>query len=99
MRIPNGLPTTHPGEFLREALDELELTQAAFSRAIGVSAMRISHLIKGKRRVTADLALRFARAFGQSPEYWLNLQAAHDLKTAARAIRGRLKQLRVLRRA
>ena len=83
MPIPkNGLPPVHPGAFLREALDEFDLSQARFAAATGVSAMRISHVINGARPVTADLALLFGRALGQSPQYWLNLQAAFDLKTA-----------------
>lgn len=72
----------HPGEFLRETLDELGLTQAAFAEAIGVSPMRVSHLLKGDRPVTAELALRLGRALGKTPQYWLNLQASHDLKLA-----------------
>ena len=59
----NGLPAIHPGEFLKEALDELGLTQAQFARAIGVSAMRISHVINGSRPVTAELALLFGNLF------------------------------------
>lgn len=78
----NGLPPIHPGEFLRETLEELGLTQAAFAAAIGVSPMRISYVLKGARPVTAELALRIGRALGQSPYYWLNLQTAYDLKTA-----------------
>jgi len=77
-----GLPAIHPGEYLSETLGELNISQAEFARAIGVSPMRISHVIKGKRPVTAELALLFGRAFDQSPQYWLNLQAAYDLKTA-----------------
>jgi addiction module HigA family antidote len=51
--------------------------------------MRISNIVKGTRPVTAELALLFGRAFGQSPQYWLNLQAAYILKPAERAIGGR----------
>ena len=87
----NGLPSIHPGEFLREALDELGISQARFAAAIGVSPMRISHVVKGARPVTAELALLFGRAFGQTPQYWLNLQAAFDLKTAEKAIGKRLR--------
>jgi addiction module HigA family antidote len=58
----NGLPAIHPGEFLRESLEELAMTQAAFADAIGVSAMRVSHVLKGDRPVTAELALRLGRA-------------------------------------
>ncbi|MDX2224203.1 MAG: HigA family addiction module antitoxin [Rhodospirillaceae bacterium] len=79
----NGLPPIHPGAFVAEILAELGLTQAAFARRIGVSAMRVSHVVNGRRPVTAELALRFAQAFRQTPQYWLNLQAAYDLKTAS----------------
>jgi len=87
----NGLKPIHPGEFLAEILTELDMSRAAFARAIGVSPMRISHVIKGTRPVTAELALLFAKAFDQSPEYWINLQSAHDLKMAARKMGGRIK--------
>ncbi len=80
--LTNGLPPIHPGEFLREIVDELGLTQIAFAKAIGVSPMRVSHILKGQRPVTAELALRLGAAFGQTPQYWLNLQAAYDLKLA-----------------
>ncbi len=80
--IDNGLPPIHPGEFLAEILEELAISQAQFARAIDVSPMRVSHIINHSRPVTAELALRFGRAFGQSPQYWLNLQAAYDLKQA-----------------
>lgn len=86
----NGLPAIHPGEYLAEILEELGITQAQFARGIGVSSMRISHLIKGKRPITAELALLFGKAFDQSPEYWLNLQAAYDLRTAESGIGERL---------
>lgn len=79
-RTINGLPPIHPGEYLREALEDLGLTQAALARKLGVSPMRISHLVREDRPVTADLALRLGQAFGQSAQYWLNLQAGYDLK-------------------
>ncbi len=88
--IKNGLPAIHPGEFLGEILEEMGISQAGLARSIGVSPMRISHILKGTRPVTAELALLFGRAFGQSPQYWLNLQASYDLKTAEAAIGGRL---------
>jgi addiction module HigA family antidote len=81
----SGLPAIHPGEFLAEILAELDLSQSAFARAISVSPMRVSHVIKGSRPVTAELALRLGKALGQSPEYWLNLQAAYDLARARKA--------------
>ncbi|MDO8438275.1 MAG: HigA family addiction module antitoxin [Nitrosomonadaceae bacterium] len=88
--IKNGLPAIHPGEFLGEILEEMDISQAGLARSIGVSPMRISHILKGTRPVTAELALLFGRTFGQSPQYWLNLQASYDLKTAEAAIGGRL---------
>ncbi len=97
--IKSGLPPIHPGEFVREILEERGLSQAYFSRLIGVSPMRISHVVKGTRPVTAELALLFGRAFGQSPQYWLNLQGAYDLKLAERAIANQLKTVSELEAA
>jgi len=97
--IKNGLPAIHPGEFLAEILGEIGLSQAEFARSIGVSPMRISHVIKGDRPVTAELALLFGRAFNQSPQYWLNLQAAYDLKLAKASIGKRLAGIRALAHA
>jgi len=88
-----GLPTIHPGEFLAKALEELGFSQAAFARAIGVSPTRISHVIKGARPVTAELALLFGRAFDQAPQFWLNLQGDYDLKTAEASIGPRLRAI------
>jgi addiction module HigA family antidote len=88
--VKNGLPAIHPGEFLAEIIGEMGISQAAFARAIGVSSMRISHVIKGDRPVTAELALLIGRAFSQSPQYWLNLQASYDLKIAEISIGKRL---------
>jgi addiction module HigA family antidote len=89
-----SLVTIHPGEFLAEMLGELGLSQAAFARAIGVSPMRISHVVKGTRPVTAELALLFGRAFEQSPQHWMNLQSDHDLKVAGTKIGPRLRAIR-----
>ena len=82
MNPKNNLPPVHPGEFLKDNLDELQISQAEFARTIGLSAMRISHVVKGKRPVTAEMALLFGKAFGQTPQYWINLQATYDLKMA-----------------
>lgn len=94
--LANGLPAIHPGEFLRETLDEMGLTQSAFADAIGVSPMRVSHLLKGDRPVTAELALRLERALGQTPQYWLNLQTTYDLKVAQLEMKDSLNAVRAL---
>ena len=96
MKISGSSVAIHPGEFLAEILAELGVSQAAFARAIDVSAMRISHVIGGARPVTAELALLFGKALGQSPEYWLNLQSAYDLAMARNAAGRRLRGLRPL---
>ena len=92
----SGLPLIHPGEFLAEILGELGISQAAFARAIGVSPMRVSHVVKGTRPVTAELALLFGKSLDQSPEYWLNLQSAYDLETARKASGRRLKRVQAI---
>lgn len=92
-RTINGLPPIHPGEYVREALEELGLTQAELAKTIGVSPMRISHLVREERPVTAELALRLGQAFGQSPQYWLNLQAGYDLKMAQARIADELTHI------
>src|SRR3972149_8371066 len=72
----------HPGVYLKELLEEIRLSQYRLAHDIGVPAMRISHLVHGKRPVTAELALRLGRYFGQSPRYWLNLQSRYDIDIA-----------------
>jgi addiction module HigA family antidote len=69
------IPPVHPGVYLKELLEEMGLSQYRLAQDIGVPAMRISHIVHGKRPVTAELALRLGRYFGQSPRYWLNLQS------------------------
>ena len=90
MNIKNNLQPVHPGEFLKEILDDLGISQAGFANAIGLSPMRISHMAKGMGPVNAEMALLFGKAFGQSSQYWINLQAAYDLKTTEKIIRRRL---------
>jgi antitoxin HigA-1 len=96
MRIKNGLTPIHPGEFLREILEELGISQAAFARNLGVSTMRISHIVNGKRPVTAEMALLFGKIFKQTPQYWLNLQADYDLKSAEKALKPKLSRIHTL---
>ena len=92
----NGLPAIHPGEFLRETLADMALTQAALARAIGISATRVSHLLKGQRPITAEISLRLGRALGQTPQYWLNLQTTFDLKMAQAEMKDSLLAVRAL---
>ena len=94
----NGLPPIHPGAFLSEMLEDLDISQAQFARTIGVSPMRVSHVVHGARPVSAELALLFGQAFGQSPQYWLNLQTAYDLKTAEATLGKHLKSIPELSR-
>jgi antitoxin HigA-1 len=72
----------HPGEYLREIIGELGLSQYRLAHDLGVASMRISHVVRGQRPVTAELALRLGRYLGQSPRYWLNLQNRYDLDRA-----------------
>jgi addiction module HigA family antidote len=76
-----------PGEMLREEfLKEYGLSQNQLARAIGISPNRIPEIIHNRRRITADTALRFSLYFGNSPEFWLNLQTHYDLKIARRQL-------------
>ncbi len=70
----------HPGEILREKLDALELSASALAKALDVSAGRIRAILSGKRGVSANTALRLARYFDTTPEFWLNLQKAWELR-------------------
>lgn len=73
----------HPGDVLREDfLLPLGLSQYALAKALGVPQIRISEVVNGKRAVTPDTALRLARYFGTSAEFWLGMQATYDLETA-----------------
>jgi len=75
--------TTHPGEMLREEfLVPLGISQNALAMKIRVPSTRIGDIIHGRRGITPDTALRLARFFGNSPEFWLNLQQMHDLSKA-----------------
>ena len=74
------IPPLHPGEVLfEEFLKPLNISQNQLGRDLGVSARRINEIIHGKRSITADTALRLARHFGNSPQFWLGLQMDYDL--------------------
>ncbi|CAA6606351.1 Plasmid maintenance system antidote protein, XRE family [Rhodospirillaceae bacterium LM-1] len=77
----------HPGEVLMEDfLKPLGLSQYALAKAIGVPQIRISEVVNGKRAVTPDTALRLARYFGTSAEFWVGMQATYDLEIARDAV-------------
>ena len=79
--------STHPGEMLREEfLIPLGITQNALALKIRVPATRVGDIVHGRRAITPDTALRLARFFGNSPEFWLNLQQMHDLSKARLAL-------------
>ncbi len=82
--MTNRMRPIHPGEILRDELEELSLTANAFAKELSVPTNRITSILNGSRSITADTALRFARYFGTTPEFWLNLQSAYDLKIANR---------------
>lgn len=76
----------HPGEILKDELDELGISAAELARQIEVPANRISQILSGRRAVTADTALRLARWFGTSPALWMNLQQTYELDLARQRI-------------
>lgn len=79
----NRLPNIHPGEILQlEFLEPLNITPYRLSKDIGVSQTRISEILSFKRNITADTALRLSRYFGNSAQFWLNLQAEYDIRQA-----------------
>ena len=82
MNARNRMSPVHPGEILREELDELRLSANALSRALGVPVNRVTAILNGQRGVTADTALRLARYFGTTPQVWLNLQKTWELRCA-----------------
>jgi addiction module HigA family antidote len=79
----SNFPPAHPGEVLRfDFLEPLGMSQYALAKAIDVPQIRVSEIVNGKRAITPGSALRLARYFGMSPEFWLGMQASHDLETA-----------------
>ena len=82
MNARNGMRPVHPGEILRDELDELGLSANALSKALDVPVNRVTMILKGQRGVSADTALRLARYFGTTPQLWLNLQKTWELRQA-----------------
>ncbi|WP_374576993.1 HigA family addiction module antitoxin [Phenylobacterium sp.] len=93
-------PAPHPGEHLREDyMPAYGLTAGRLAKAMGLgeARQRIERLVREQQDVTADTALRLGRVFGTTPDFWLNLQAAHDLSKAALANREAIEAIQPLR--
>jgi antitoxin HigA-1 len=82
----------HPGEHLAEFLDEMGISQYRLAHDISVPPRRINEIVKGKRAVTADTALRLGRYFGMSAQFWMNLQDRYELEMAERTLGSRLDE-------
>jgi addiction module HigA family antidote len=95
------LPPVHPGEVLLEDfMKPLVLSQYRVAKDIGVPPLRISQIIRGKRAVTADTAMRLGRYFGTSASVWLRMQARYDLEVAERVLSKRIEdEVKVLKAA
>ena len=76
------LPPVHPGEVLKETLDDLGISMNRLAQALRVPANRISGIVAGQRAITGETALRLARYFNTTPGYWIGMQAQFDLETA-----------------
>ncbi len=91
---------THPGEMLREDfLPDYELTVSGLAEAIGVSRQSVNELLRERRAISPEMALRLSRFFGNSPEFWLNAQRAVDLWEANEAIRNDVERIRPIKAA
>lgn len=86
------LPPILPGQILKEDLDDASVSMNRLARDIRVPMNRVSAIVNGKRAITADTALRLARYFGTSAQYWLNLQTAYDLQIAERELAERIER-------
>jgi addiction module HigA family antidote len=100
MSAKKKMEPLHPGEvLLEEFLEPMSLSQNRLALDIGVPPRRINEIILGKRRITADTALRLARYFGMSPQFWLGLQMDYDLDLEEDRLAGRLdREVRALSR-
>jgi len=81
----NAMRPIHPGEILKDELGEIGLSANALSKALAVPANRITAILNEQRGITADTALRLARYFGTTPDFWMSLQASYDVKKAREA--------------
>jgi antitoxin HigA-1 len=86
-------PAIHPGDVLADELEEIGVSPTELARQLAVPANRISQIIQGKRAITGDTALRLGHWFGMSPQFWLNLQSAYDMRVAEKASGAEIKKL------
>jgi len=91
-----GRSAIHPGEHLAEQLEALGISAAELGRRLDVPPNRITAIINGQRSITGDTALRLGHLFGNSPQFWLNLQAIYDLRTAQEAVGKKIRALPTL---
>ncbi len=95
--MDNKMAPVHPGEILvEEFLDPMGITQHRLAISIGVPPRRINEIVHGKRRITADTALRLGRFFGVSPQFWINLQSHYDLEIEKEALGEELDKIQPL---
>ena len=88
------LPNIHPGEvLLEEFLKPMDISQNKLARTMGVPPRRINEIVHGKRAVSADSAIRLARALGTSEQFWMGLQADHDLEQARKAVQNEHRKI------
>lgn len=99
LRDPKRRPT-HPGEILRQdVLPALDITQGEFAKRLGVSRLTVSELLREKRAVSPDMALRLARLLNTTPESWLNMQQAVDLWEMGRTHTSRYARIKPVKKA
>ena len=82
MEIRNGMRPVHPGEILRDEIEAAEVSEHALAKALDVPLSRVTMILERHQGITADTALRLARYFGTTPQLWLNLQQAYELRLA-----------------
>jgi addiction module HigA family antidote len=93
-----GIIAIHPGEHLAEELKELGMSAAEFARQLDVPTNRITQILRGRRAVTGDTALRLSHFFGTTAEFWLNLQSLYEIRLAERKAGKSIKALPTLKR-
>jgi addiction module HigA family antidote len=80
--VARKAPPIHPGEILKETLDDMGLSMNRLAQALQAPGNRISGIVAGQRGITGETVLRLARCFNTTPDYWINMQAQYDLETA-----------------